>query len=644
MAGAAAPQTQPSARSPIQAPTTRQRAPPSMHAWQLPQPQQPPHLQQVDFPAAASAPTPLTQPQQRQPLTAGAVPSMSPLGSVGAVPQVNGSGAMPGAVLIYVPGSAAALNAQQSQTPHPRSSSVPSASGAVGTPTSSSPCPAWAAPLTPSTNPPRLSWTSRSSASLGLGLRPLGPAMATLSRGGCAARASGELPGDAGGSIFVGGCSGFGSAGGHGVIAGGYAEGIQLGAAAASSSSHGARTSPRRPLPAASATPSPAGNFRWTLGGSRVSNPLLIGRGAASSLQQHQHLSHLAVGAGGGAAASTPAAEARTALTPVGASADDPVAAAAASACAGASASPAASAGVSGAASPALEGLATNRGTRYLLNGYRASQAFLAIAPRGSCGSGSGGSMMLPVARSPGPAARTRAWGSMALPVGSAGTARAPPSGNSAVPDVATSVQAASSPGGDINAKAVVEVLSVELSSDRWQEASVLGSVFPSLFVQLRLGSEVAPVTSSSRGADSATWDPPDAREFHWDGREKWLWLAVFEEDLLQGARLTAEGRLNLWSGGAVGDGAVEVGVYLYVPSPDGPDGSSTRRGPRRPGTARRGAGEEDAGFAWKGGGAHAADGKTADAAALAAADAEGAEFGGRCCGTACVRLTLVEA
>jgi len=112
---------------------------------------------------------------------------------------------------------------------------------------------------------------------------------------------------------------------------------------------------------------------------------------------------------------------------------------------------------------------------------------------------------------------------------------------------------------------AIVEVLTVELSDERAEELRMLGPMFLSLSVRFGLGGTKSEPTSSRRGSRVALWEPPERRELFWDGKEKWLWCRVFDEDLIGGSKLAGEGRVNLFSADCHGAEPVEVGVYLFT-------------------------------------------------------------------------------
>jgi len=151
-----------------------------------------------------------------------------------------------------------------------------------------------------------------------------------------------------------------------------------------------------------------------------------------------------------------------------------------------------------------------------------------------------------------------------------------------------TSVQ--SSRGGVRSSQGniIVEVLSVELIPERVTDLKTLGALFLNLSVVLSLGKTTAEPTSGKLASAQPRWDPPEQRELPWDGDERWLWCRV-NDRMVTGSQLAGVGCIDVraaqlesvTAGGAAGggrshrvrsgaDSPVELEVILMAKDPEG--------------------------------------------------------------------------
>eukprot|EP00913_Durusdinium_trenchii_P018313 g17204.t1 len=137
----------------------------------------------------------------------------------------------------------------------------------------------------------------------------------------------------------------------------------------------------------------------------------------------------------------------------------------------------------------------------------------------------------------------------------------------------------------------MVDIASVDIGVERAQDLRMLGRFFLSLSVVLSLGSVTTDGTSSRRGSEKASWNPPERKELLWDAQdfsgreaprawERWLWCRVYDWDLIGFKQLAAAGRIDLLQfmerHGACGAQGVEVELFASSEDDGGSDSEAS--------------------------------------------------------------------
>ncbi|CAK9110188.1 unnamed protein product [Durusdinium trenchii] len=126
----------------------------------------------------------------------------------------------------------------------------------------------------------------------------------------------------------------------------------------------------------------------------------------------------------------------------------------------------------------------------------------------------------------------------------------------------------------------MVDIASVDIGVERAQDLRMLGRFFLSLSVVLSLGSVTTDGTSSRRGSEKASWNPPERKELLWDAQERWLWCRVYDWDLIGFKQLAGEGRIDLLQfmerHGACGAQGVEVELFASSEDDGGSDSEAS--------------------------------------------------------------------